>query len=93
MCPWKKVEKEAVRGQVPTADAMKFHADGTVTAMRGYFYRNRRAEESMTAEVKAVPGARVVDYGWHETPFCGGAGVGSPKSTYYWVKFVVDGGR
>ena len=93
MCPWKKVEKEAVRCRVQTADAIKFHSDGTATAMLEYFYRNRKAEEGLVDDIKAVPGARVVDYGWHESPFCGGAKVGSKKSTYYWVKFVVDGGH
>lgn len=93
MCPWKKVEKEAVQERIPTADVMTFHKNGTATAKRGYFYRNRVAEDNMMAEIKAIPGARVVDMGWHERPICGGAEPGSAKDTYHWIQFAIDGPR
>ena len=74
-----------------TADVIS-QKDGIVTIKKCYYWGVTKSGESYRDKVlELLPTATIVDFGNHFAPFRGGAKAGSPQSSYFWVKFRIEG--
>jgi hypothetical protein len=84
-----KEQKKAIKEGIIGIDKVKFHKDGSATAMRSYFYAFGMTPEKVFETVKKeFPDAKMIDCGDHYHDFVGGAETGSAKSNYMWARFT-----
>ena len=61
---------------------------GVFTVKKSYYWGLSNDGSAFADKIKSrIPSAEIVDYGNHFHDFVGGAKPGSPRDSYYWVKF------
>jgi len=63
---------------------------GVFMVKKSYFWGLSKSGEELWNKVKEkIPNATLVEYGNNYHDFVGGAKAGSPKDSYFWVKFKI----
>ena len=80
-----------VREKLKTSFSTVSLRNGIYTAKKSYHWGIAQSGDVYADIVRnLIPRAKVLDYGNHFHYFVGGAKPGSPKDSYFWVKFTLE---